>query len=60
MYIVGRFLRRKGRIELRVFNIISLAFSLDDPHWNRGVGQAGFIEVEYEFLAKLVVHVSFV
>lgn len=59
VWIVGRFLCRKRRIKARVRDIMRLAFCFYNPHRNRGVAEAGLVEVEDEFFTEPSLSVVF-
>lgn len=53
MRILRGFLSRERSVKTSVLHVEGLALRLHHPHRDGGVGQAGLVEMEHEFLTVL-------
>ena len=49
-FVVWSLFGRPGEFTFNVVNVVGLAFGLDHPHWDRGILEVAFVEVENHFL----------
>lgn len=57
VWVVRRFFSRERSVEAGVLDVEGFASSFDNPHRDFRVGEAGLVEVKYEFFTELIVHV---